>query len=549
MARGMPLLSSPTPTAVASADVHIGHVQLRDLIVCPRERGVVAYVKQNALMEHNLNKPDSTARKLVDLPFTPNTLTSMMIPGTDDTILAAGGQEAEMHLSCYSPSSSSSRHRRAQLRWHYDDHIRGSINNSLLLTSLSMTSSNQSSVEPRVAVSNNDGTVRFFDIPVRNEHFTSLPESGCIHLGVPINHSSVSPDGRTLLSVGDTSKVFLHRLTGGSHINITPIATLSLPPPDVSFLPYASTALVASFSAAFSSDGTKYAVASQEGTVAVWDVRSTKPLKTFQTDKSRVALGNGGATGWLSDDPWEWTRGSCKAPGWSVRNVKFSQGGRNGMGKEIMTFTESLLHIIDARTFETEEIVQAPHAPTPPPPPPHSPARRPHPTLSQSGIATPPTMSYDDPPTPSSYMFMALEDTFRIPSMSPSSRRRRSRRSTPTGDTDDDLVVIPSMGDRDVENDVQLDCLSSHTPSRSSSPSPSVHIGARLTSFSPPARRISVVREEELAGDSAGTDGLDIAGVCFDPTGGYVYVATTESVAEWSISGAEKRWWIEDGWA
>ncbi len=193
-------------------------------------------------------------------------------------------------------------------------------------------------------------------------------------------------------------------------------------------------------------------------------------------------------------------------------------------------------------------------------------------------------MSYDDPPTPSAYMFMALEDTFRIPSMSPSSRRRRSRRSTPTGDTDDDLVVIPSMGDRDVENDVQvllaghgirtrrsadrdgtefyateererdddgmvvdeLDCLSSHTPSRSSSPSPSVHIGARFTSFSPPARRISVVREEEAA---AGTDGLDIAGVCFDPTGGYVYVATTESVAEWSISGAEKRWWIDDGWA
>ncbi len=38
--------------------------QLRDLIVCPRERGVVAYVKQNALMEHNLNKPDSVSATL-----------------------------------------------------------------------------------------------------------------------------------------------------------------------------------------------------------------------------------------------------------------------------------------------------------------------------------------------------------------------------------------------------------------------------------------------------------------------------------------------------
>lgn len=193
-------------------------------------------------------------------------------------------------------------------------------------------------------------------------------------------------------------------------------------------------------------------------------------------------------------------------------------------------------------------------------------------------------MSYDDPPTPSSYMFMALEDTFRIPSVSPSSRRRRSRRTTPESyEDDEDLVVIPPMGDRDVENDVQVllaghgfrtrhstdgmdfytaedamavdelesehDCVSSHTPSRSSSPSPSVHIGGARHSFSPPARTIArtspPIKQEENTMD----DGLDIAGICFDPAGAHVYVATTESVAEWGISGSEKRWWFDDGWA
>ncbi|KAK0469556.1 uncharacterized protein EV420DRAFT_1495245 [Desarmillaria tabescens] len=628
MARGLPLLTSSTPTNIASADVWIGHVQLRDLVVCPKDRGVLNYVKQNAIVEQNMIVPDSVPRNLVQLPFTPNTLTSMQIPNTNEVLLAAGGQEAEIHFSTYKPSSSS--HRRAKLQWHFEDRLYGSINNSVFLTSLSMTQSHESSIEPRVAISNNDGTVRFFDVPIRTRYRTKLQEVGCLRLSVPINHSSISPDGRTLLSVGDTSKVFLHRLTGGSRINIQPIATLPLPPPEASPLPYASTALVASFSTSFSSDGTKYAVASQEGVVAVWDVRSTKPLKTFYTDKNRVPLGCGGATGWLSDDPWEWTRGSCKAPGWSVRNVKFGHGGRNGQGKELMTFTEhtSLLHVVDARTFETEEIIHVPGFPSPAVQSssrPHD-ANRPRqrsprmqPVSRPARSLTPPVASYEvfePPPPPSSFMFMALEDTFRIPSMSPSTSqsRRRSRRPTSTdlnsaleavdNNEEDDLVVIPPLGDRQVENDVQTllgrhgirsrhtsedsrdpvdfyygagndnqggdddmevdelesDCIPSHTPSRSSSPSPSVHISApsRYPSFSPvdtprtiSSRQRRAHNERPPVTPTQDEDNhLDIAGTCFDPSGAYIYVATTESVAEWSVNGAEKRWWLDnDCWA
>lgn len=126
---------------------------------------------------------------------------------------------------------------------------------------------------------------------------------------------------------------------------------LKLPFPDpLPFMLYSSSSsLAASFSTAFNEDGTKFVVASQEGVVAIWDVRSTKPLKVYQTDKARQPGGafgatgniaNGAASGYVSDDPWEWTRGSSKAPGWSVRSVKFGYGGARHSGKEIMAFTE-----------------------------------------------------------------------------------------------------------------------------------------------------------------------------------------------------------------
>ncbi|KAF8825783.1 hypothetical protein HHX47_DHR6000776 [Lentinula edodes] len=89
-------------------------------------------------------------------------------------------------------------------------------------------------------------------------------------------------------------------------------------------------------------DLTKYAFASQEGVICIWDVRSTKPLRVYQTDKSESwnGSGNGLASGYLSDHPYEWT----KAPGWSARSIEFGNGGVDG-------------------TFETEEIIQAPSIP------------------------------------------------------------------------------------------------------------------------------------------------------------------------------------------
>jgi hypothetical protein len=164
------------------------------------------------------------------------------------------------------------------------------------------------------------------------------------------NIASISPDGRTLLSVGDSPDVYLHRITGGAHVRFSQITKLSLSPYLNSFLSYSygsygsfqsNISVPASFSTAFSANGSKFAVGSQEGIVVVWDVRSTKPLKVVETDKNRTGTdrgrATGGATGYLYESPWP-----VRAPGWGVRSVKFSP---RGVGREVLTFTEVSLSL------------------------------------------------------------------------------------------------------------------------------------------------------------------------------------------------------------
>lgn len=131
------------------------------------------------------------SRVLAKLDFVPNSLTSLQVE-QNATLIAAGGQDAELHLSYHKPSTSSPR--RSRLVWQAETRLTGSINNSVLLTSLNLTGSNESSVEPRVAISNNDGSVRFYDIPMRvHSSSRELQEVGAIKLDVPVNHCEYFP--------------------------------------------------------------------------------------------------------------------------------------------------------------------------------------------------------------------------------------------------------------------------------------------------------------------------------------------------------------------
>lgn len=119
---------------------------------------------------------------LVKLPFQPNTLSSLPIEGTDDTLLAAGGQRAEIHLSYHSPL------RPNAPVWHNEASIFGDINNSVLLTSMSLTKSNESSIEPRLCISNNNHRVKLYNVPLRSFPKTGIDEVGCMEFKVAINH-------------------------------------------------------------------------------------------------------------------------------------------------------------------------------------------------------------------------------------------------------------------------------------------------------------------------------------------------------------------------
>ncbi|PWY99383.1 hypothetical protein BCV70DRAFT_162460 [Testicularia cyperi] len=186
----------------------------------------------------------------------------------------------------------------------------------------------------KVMVSNNDQSVKMYKLrpPKSTPGAGGRIESGLpglsrnmtLHFPTAINHSSLSPDQRTLLAVGDTPDVFIHHVArSGEH---TKVATYSA-------------SSDACFGTTWSPDGSKFAVASQDGIVSVWDVRSSHKLAQLSTSQASMTSGNGAA-----------------------RVAKFSPCGR------FLAFTEhrNYFHITDTITFsETQKILSPPSTSTP----------------------------------------------------------------------------------------------------------------------------------------------------------------------------------------
>lgn len=187
----------------------------------------------------------------------------------------------------------------------------------------------------RLMISNNDRSLKAFRLrpPTRNR----TTQNECVHSeriesGLPglsrtqiiafptcINHSSFSPDGRHVVSVGDTPEVFLfsvHPVT--SELNRIATYTASSD---------------ASFSTTWSPDGMQFAVASQDGIVSVWDVRSSKKIATLQTTQFSDLYGAGAA-----------------------RVVKWSPRG------DVLAFSEqqNYVHIVDTISFEIVQRIRLP---------------------------------------------------------------------------------------------------------------------------------------------------------------------------------------------
>jgi len=118
-------------------------------------------------------------------------------------------------------------------------------------------------------------------------------------------------------------------------------------------------------------------------------------------------------------------------------------------------------------------------------------------------------------------------------------RDRDRERERERENADGDLMEV---------DELESDCISSHTPSRSSSPSPSTHIPLQI---SPSPLRVVAPRHHpgRSRRKTIRKEDLDLAGTCFDPSGAFIYVASVDGIAEWSVRGAEKRWWFGSEYA
>lgn len=229
----------------------------------------------------------------------------------------------------------------------------------------------------------------------------------------------------------------------------------------------------------------------------------------------------------------------------------------------------SLIHVIDARTFETEEILHMPafSSPVPARSAPMSPRR--YGAVPVPAPVSPSVSATHHHPSAqaTAHIMRTLEDTFRIAS------------ATGGAHGDADVLVIPPLGDRAVDREVRR--MLGHPGFRIEEADNEDGRGDQMDVDADGdrerdgdvarAHRHPYVRgyaeqdgEEDREDDE--DDGCvgaasrrenaeaeveterNLAGACFDPSGAFIYVASDAGVAEWGVRGAEKRWWVDGAW-
>lgn len=272
----------------------IQHWQLRDLIACPTDRREFVYVYQNSVNGYN-TETQTTTPLLKDLSFSPTSMT------TGCGYLAAGGQRSQLMV------------KQLNSNWFAHTSVGGSINNAMCIYN------HQN--ETRLLISNNDETIKVYSLP-------GLQRISSITLPTAVNYSSVSPDGRKLCVVGDSNQVFLYDIShSGGYQRIATYTTTS----------------DAGFSCAWNQSSEKFAVASQDGFVSVWDIRSSEKLAKLGTKQC-----NSGSNNFRNPNTPQ-VKGAARC-------VKFSPAG----SIDLLMYSEhvSYVNFVDARTFNSRQTIR-----------------------------------------------------------------------------------------------------------------------------------------------------------------------------------------------
>mmetsp|Transcript_27318 Transcript_27318/g.52001 ORF Transcript_27318/g.52001 Transcript_27318/m.52001 type:complete len:339 (+) Transcript_27318:231-1247(+) len=254
----------------------IQHWQLRDLISTGSKANEVYYVRYNQTLCYDTQTRE--ARVIQELGYAPTSMTM------GHGYLAAGGQLGQ--LDVYSANEGNS---------IFSSDVGDNVNNSLHV-------GKSSAGDPCLLVSNNDCTVKVYDLP-------SLRRLASVTFPMAINYSAMSSDGKYMVCVGDSEHVYLYSTQG-----------------EYQLLNTFSEASDSGMCCAWNASDTSFASASQDGTVCVWDLRMGKLLAKLAAPRS------------------------CRA-------VKFSCGAI-----DLLTYTEheGACHIVDARTFQEQQVLTIP---------------------------------------------------------------------------------------------------------------------------------------------------------------------------------------------
>jgi len=267
------------PAGTYAQPTTIQHWQLRDLVASSDNSSEVYCVNGEKVILYDTITQES---KIVQqLNYQPTSMT------VAHGFLATGGTKSELDVFSLTEGTTICK-----------NYVGGNVNNALHI-------GKDNSGELRLFLSNNDKTVKVFSLP-------SMTVIVTLTFPIAINYASLSPDGNFLVAVGDSNQTYLYSAVQNS--GYQRIRTFS-------------EASDSGMCCAWNSSGMCFASASQDGSVCVWDLRSTKVLSKLQTQD----------------------KNACRV-------VKFSSGLT-----DLMAFSEhhSRFHVVDARTFAYEQVVTA----------------------------------------------------------------------------------------------------------------------------------------------------------------------------------------------
>ncbi|KAK9478900.1 WD40-repeat-containing domain protein [Lipomyces japonicus] len=299
------------------ARVTIKHWQLRDLICKTALPNEILYVSDRFVKSMDIKTGKSV--KCAEFPFEPRCIaTSSRGSGNGDSIIATGGIQRGQFGISYRPEQQQDGY--STMNPVTAVELGGSINNSITLF-------NQGSASVSALVCNNDHSLRMLDISPTGH---SVVDKIC--LPVPLNHASMSPDGNTIITCGDSPQLFVfHPEERSNSLSNRRSWTRSITLP---------TSSDSGFSTAFSPSGVLFAVAAQDGVASIFDSRfvsssstACKPLKMIESTRPRTNAG-------------------------AFRCLKFTPGAEDLL---LITEQSGRVHVVDARKFEDRQVLDIPN--------------------------------------------------------------------------------------------------------------------------------------------------------------------------------------------